>query len=104
MRTRGHEGEKCWYPSARATAHDHRNDTAPNQEDDTIEPRQLTTEARLRSGLPASFAALKSANTIGSSPIAESSFAERFAAVTPGDSRGLPLTIRFMIDPVGNGP
>jgi hypothetical protein len=103
MRTRGHEGEKCWYPSTRATAHDHPNDIAPN---DTIEARRSTAEGRAHSGggSPASLAVLNGANTIGSLPNAESSFAERFAAVTTGDSRDLPLVIRFMLDPVGTGP
>jgi hypothetical protein len=104
MRTRGHEGEKCWYPSTRATAHDHRDEIAPN--DDPIEARQSTAGARTRSGgLPASLAVLSGANTNGSSPIAEeSSFAERFAAVSPEDLHGLSSIIRFMIHPIGNVP
>src|ERR1700704_2824700 len=29
LRAPGHEGTKCWYASARDTAHDHRNATMP---------------------------------------------------------------------------
>jgi hypothetical protein len=101
MRTRGHEGEKCWYPATRTTAHDHQNEIAPG--DEAIETRQQQTpEARTRSTLPASLAVLSNA-TESSTPIPEeNSFANRFAAVG-GDFRGPSSIMRFMIDPIGSG-
>jgi hypothetical protein len=101
MHTPGHEGEKCWYPATRATAHDHRDDIAPN--DQAIEARQPQSAAatRTRSGLPASLAVLGNATELSTPLSEESSFADRFAAVSE-DSRGLSSIIRFMIDPIGS--
>src|ERR1700730_1877902 len=42
LRAPGHEGTKCWYASARDTAHDHRNATMPRGNAmATIEPVEL---------------------------------------------------------------
>jgi hypothetical protein len=100
MRTPGHEGEKCWYPATRASAHDHRDEIAPN--DEAIETRQpqSKTAAGRRSSLPASLAVLGNTVDIFRPTAEEDSFADRFAAVMREDSRGLSSILRFMIDPV----
>ena len=101
MRTRGHEGEKCWYPATRGTAHDHRNESASAEATETGQP-QSTPDARKRAALPASLAVLSNATEVTTPIVEEHSFADRFAAVG-GDSRGPSSIIRFMIDPIGSG-
>ena len=52
LRAAGHEGTKCWYPSTRATAHDHRNPPTPTT-DRVGGKEQLEPEAGLvRSAAP----------------------------------------------------
>jgi hypothetical protein len=110
MRAPGHEGEKCWYPTTRTTTHDHRGDTAPN--DDTIETRKLQSTPEGSTGRGSSVAETdgfdrhlpNSATQIDATPTPESSFADRFAAAIRSDSAGLSRIMRFMIDPIGSWP
>jgi hypothetical protein len=100
MRTKGHEGEKCWYPATRATAHDHRKEIAPDDEAIEIPQPQSTPQARTRNSMPTSLALLRNATTISTLIPEESSFADRFAAVS--EDSGPSSIMRFMIDPIGN--
>jgi hypothetical protein len=112
LRVRGHEGDKCWYPATRTTAHNHRYEMALNK--DSVETRkvQSTLERNIRKrNLSISFAEASgldwpltsSARLIDTTPIQEkSSFADRFAAVVRQNARRPSSVMQMMIDPIGS--
>jgi hypothetical protein len=102
LRASGHEGVKCWYPTARMRAHEHAIET----------PRVVPVDAasaRYRDPSEAPAAtdgvgwSLKSRAT-GAAPLPEeSSFAQRFAAVFEKDFFGRSSLMRSMTDLVEPG-
>ena len=112
LRGRGHQGVKCWYPTTRTTARNHRHEMALKK--NSVEARKLqsTLGENRRSGSSSNPLAetnglgwplASSARQIGTTPIPEtSSFADRFAAaIRQGGRRQSPL-IQIMIDPIGS--
>jgi hypothetical protein len=91
LRAPGHEGTKCWYPTTRTTAHDHRNE-AVQHEDPVEPPRPVAASAASphtrgpSAAAPVTTGVGRSRETLAPDDVAipppdESSFAERFDAV-----------------------
>ena len=80
--------------------HYHSNKGAPRDEASEIWQPQSTLAARTRNSLPASLAFLRNATAISIPIPEESSFADRFAAVS--EDSGPSSIMQFMIAPIGN--
>jgi len=110
--SRGHQGLKCWYPTTRTTAHNHRHEMALKK--NSVEARKLqsTLGGNSRSGsssIPLAetdgfgWPPASSARQIDATLIAgTSSFADRFAVVVRQDGRRQSPLIQMMIDPIGS--
>jgi hypothetical protein len=117
LRVRGHEGDKCWYPATRTTAHNHRSNHRYDMavKKDSVETRKLQStlerNIRNRNNLSISFAEVSaldwpltsSARRIEAAPIPEkSSFADRFNAVVRQNARRPSSVMQIMVDPIGS--
>jgi hypothetical protein len=79
MRAPGHEGDKCWYASTRAAAHDHRNLLMPRTE-------SIGAKEKLEREADVTAAATPGDTGRVPSPVMDPSFDDRFSAVHEGGS------------------
>jgi hypothetical protein len=86
IRAPGHEGAKCWYPTTRATARDHRNVSMPRTD-------QPSGKQRFERDVEITGSATRETVRFPS-PILESSFDERFSAVCTAESSKAGYTVR----------
>jgi hypothetical protein len=91
MRTPGHEGNKCWYPSTRAAAHEHRN---------PLEPRTQSIGAKepFEREVDVTGSATPSDTVQAPDAVTSSSFDDRFSAVGEGGSPDAGSKLQRVID------
>jgi hypothetical protein len=124
LRAPGHEGSKCWYPSTRGAAHDHRN---PMPRTEAIPRTEAVprTEAISRTEVIPKTAAMPRTEGIGDKEQAEQdvevtsslaptdvvrapsagpgSFDDRFSAIRDGSPPGARSKLQQVIDLFGGG-
>jgi hypothetical protein len=115
LRGPGHEGDKCWYPATRTTAHNHPDKMALKKRPLEARNLQSTFERKiLNHSLSISFAEVSGLDwplttsttkidttpSPGTSP-EQSSFADRFAAIFRQDAHRPSSILQMMIDPIG---
>jgi hypothetical protein len=91
LRAPGHEGDKCWYPSTRAAAHEHRNPLVPKTQS-TGAKEQLEREVDVTG------AATPSDSLQAPGPVMSPSFDDRFSAMGEGGSPAAGTKLQRVID------
>jgi hypothetical protein len=114
LRAPGHEGAKCWYPTTRGAAHDHRDETV--RQSNPIEATRVAPASapstRVRgasAAAPATTGVGRSRETLAPQDVAipppeDSSFAERFDAVFDESFFTHASLMRRMADLMGPVP
>jgi hypothetical protein len=110
LRAPGHEGNKCWYPTSRTAAHDHRNEAVPRAKPvETPRPDSASAASprtRAPSGAPLTNGVGRSHETLAPEDVAisspeENSFADRFDAVFEESFFDQSSLLRRMADLMG---
>jgi hypothetical protein len=113
LRAPGHEGTKCWYPTTRTAAHDHRDEAVPRAKPvETPRPVSSAASPRTRSASAAPSATTgvgRSRETLAPEDVAipppeENSFSERFDAVFEESFFDHSSLLRRMADLMGTVP